>query len=415
MKKTISLLLILALILCLGVPALAEGKLVLPELGSWLGSAGTFLLEGDGSVVYTVTAAGINTLYGYMALLAENYPVELGKIWDTESGAGIAYYFYYTGSEALSLGNPDEQGRPLALLVVYSKNKANDYLIELMFPTDVSFADCGQRYGPAVTYAMPELKQPAAAAVSGPVIPDAWAFFNEEVTHEDEKIENGTSSVFLFDAAHAAAAYEYAELLQNGGFGLTLTDTAGQDWSDGSATRYYFFDCAGQDVAPVENYVPTVSDFRHAAVLLKINDWLDSCTVAIRFSEDLTVTDTGDRCSVTGLADQQEGLAGPMGGKGSRSGDADYTMRVGERLQLDCPRKFGANTEQFRWAVDEGADLVSLDGEISASATVTALAPGRVVVSVVYDHSYDTTDILTGNPTYGFAAPTYYFIIEITG
>lgn len=413
MKRWFSLILVLVLCLGLGVPALADGELVLPELGSWLGSAGTFLFEGDGSVTYTVTDAGINTLYGYMTLLAENYPVELGKIWDTESGAGIAYYFYYTGSEALSLGNPDEQGRPLALLVVYSQNKAGDYLIELMFPTDVVFADCGQRYDPAVTYAMPELKEPAAAAISGPAIPDAWAFFNEEVTHEDEQLEDGTKVVFEFDPAHSAAAYEYAALLQNGGSGLTLKETVSRDRSEGG-TYYYLFDCPGQDAAQITDYID--GTHRSGAVILQINDWPDWgwCDVIIQYSKDLTVADTGERSSVTGLVDQQEGLAGPMGGKGSRSGDADYTMRVGDRLQLDCPRKFGANTEQFRWAVDEGADLVSLDGEISASTTVTALAPGRAVVSVVYDHSYDTTDILTGNPTYGFDAPTYYFIIEIT-
>ena len=207
------------------------------------------------------------------------------------------------------------------------------------------------------------------------------------------------------------------DLLENGGFGLTLTDTVGQEWSNGDSTHYYFFDCPGQDVAPVEDYVPDVRDDVSGAVLLQINDWPSYgwCDVIIQYSEDLTVVDTGDRSSVTGLVDQGEALAGPMGGKGSRTGNADYTMRVGESLRLDCPRRFGANTEQFRWAVDEGADLVSLEGEISASATVTALAPGRAVVSVVYDHSYDTTDVLTGNDTYGFAAPTYYFIIEITG
>ncbi len=255
---------------------------------------------------------------------------------------------------------------------------------------------------------------PAAETVSGPVIPDAWAFFNEEITHEDKNIDNGTQVLFMFDSDHAAAAYEYADLLQNGGFGLTLTGMLSreQDRSIPSGTYYYIFDYP--DAAQIEDYFN--GNYRHGAVTLKINDWPDYgwCEVAIQFSDDLTVADTGDRCSVTGLADHKEALAGPMGGKGPRTGDADYTMRVGESLRLDCPRKFGANTEQFRWAVDEGADLVSLEGEISASATVTAKAPGRVVVSVVYDHSYDTTDVLTGNDTYGFAAPTYYFIIEIT-
>lgn len=249
----------------------------------------------------------------------------------------------------------------------------------------------------------------------GPIIPDAWAFFNEEVTHEDKSIENGTQVLFMFDSDHAKAAYEYVDLLKNGGFGLTLTGiwSREQDRSMPDGTHYYYFDSDGLDEGLLEPYGNGSPGT--CAVVVHINDWPDyGCEVAIQFSDDLTVVDTGDRCSVTGLADHKEALAGPMGGKGPRSGDADYTMRVGDSLQLDCPRKFGANTEQFRWAVDEGADLVSLKGEISSSCTVTAQAPGRVVVSVVYDHSYDTTDVLTGNDTYGFAAPTYYFIIEIT-
>ena len=254
----------------------------------------------------------------------------------------------------------------------------------------------------------------AAETVSGPVIPDAWSFFNEEVTHDDEKIENGTQAVFSFGQDHAAAAYEYVDLLENGGFGLTLTGTLNEDRSKGGGYYNYYFDSDGLDeglIDPAARGAPET-----CAVHVHINDWPDAglCEVTIRFSEGLTVVDAGERCSVTGLVDLREYKSGPMGGEGPRTGDADYTMRVGESLQLDCPRRFGANTEQFRWAVDEGADLVSLEGEISASCTVTAKAPGRAVVSVVYDHSYDTTDILTGNDTYGFAAPTYYFIIEIT-
>ena len=257
---------------------------------------------------------------------------------------------------------------------------------------------------------------PAAAdTVSGPVIPDAWSFFNEEVTHEDESIENGMQAVFVFDQDHVAAAYEYVDLLENGGFGLTLTGTMIKDRSKGGGYYDYYFDSDGLDEGLLEPSARGAPET--CAVHVHINDWPDSglCELAIRFSASLTVVDTDDRSSVTGLVDLREYKSGPMGGKGPRTGDADYTMRVGESLRLDCPRRFGANTEQFRWAVDEGADLVSLEGEISASATVTALAPGRVVVSVVYDHSYDTTDVLTGNDTYGFAAPTYYFIIEITG
>lgn len=446
MKRRLSLVLALALCLVLGAPALAADEPALPDPAAWLGSMAKQVETGRDElqcelVTCELAEGAANAVMGYLDLLLDaRFHLELtGKI-TTNWGTLKHYGFRYTGdSGAVST---DEH----LVSVQYGRGK-----LELHYPTGFILTDGGDRFDPSVSYQEPDgydanaaaletaadifgeldatpvptsapvtpaptaASAPAAdsAAVSGPVIPDAWAFFNQEVTHEDEKIENGTRSLFQFDPAHAAAAYEYVELLQNGGFGLTLTDTFRRDRSQGG-TYHYIFDCPGRDVAQIRDHFDGA--YRSGAVILQINDWPDYgwCDVVIRFSEDLTVTDAGDRSSVTGLADRMEALSGPMGGKGPRSGDADYTMRVGESLQLDCPRRFGANTEQFRWAVDEGADLVSLTGEISASATVTALAPGRVVVSVVYDHSYDTTDILTGNPTYGFDAPTYYFIIEIT-
>ena len=94
--------------------------------------------------------------------------------------------------------------------------------------------------------------------------------------------------------------------------------------------------------------------------------------------------------------------------------DYEYAMQVGETLQLDCPRRFSALSEQYRWEVIEGDNLISLSGEISASCTITAKGAGAARVQVTYDHSYYQDDVLTGNQGYGFAAPTYEFYIEIT-
>lgn len=170
----------------------------------------------------------------------------------------------------------------------------------------------------------PGTTEPADAGI----LPDAWAFFNREVTHGDMEIDNGKRAVFRFEPDGVSAAYEYASLLQSKRFGLKLTDA----WSDGSGgdmTHYYIFDYggAGED-AEVESYAG--GDLRYGDVILRIDDWPGQgwCEVSICFSDALTVADTGERSYVTGLRDTGSGgSTGPMGSAASDSAGGSPTPR----------------------------------------------------------------------------------------
>ena len=164
---------------------------------------------------------------------------------------------------------------------------------------------------------------PAAGVTSGDgILPDAHAFFNEEPTHSEESITDGTMAVFTVKPEYAAAAYEYVELLKSGRFGLALNHTNNNDDSD--RTTEYVFDYTGsRDVDEVSIYSPTVSTYEYGAVIIRINDWPSYgwCTMDIWFSDDLTVEDTGDRCTVTGIVDRRNnGFSGPLGSGGHSSG-----------------------------------------------------------------------------------------------
>ena len=154
------------------------------------------------------------------------------------------------------------------------------------------------------------------------ILPDAHAFFNGELIHTEEDITNGMMAVFSVKQEYAAAAYEYVELLNSGRFGLTLRQTITDEHNASDLTTEYFFDYTGsRDVDQVSLY--TNSKDVYGAVIVRVNDWpkWGWCEISIRFSDDLTVADTGDRCSITGLVDDTEnGGSGPMGGGYSSSG-----------------------------------------------------------------------------------------------
>ncbi len=191
-----------------------------------------------------------------------------------------------------------------------------------------------------------------AAAAPAPeadnILPDAHAFFNGELTHSEESITNGTHAVFSIKQAYASAAYEYADLLQSGRFGLTLTKSWDTD-AGGGKSSYYLFDCGsiGED-QQIKDYADGA--YRYGDVILQINDWprYGWCEIAIRFSDGLTVADTGDRCTISGIVDHLEhGVSGPMGGGSSgddSSGggiDWDDDDDGGTSLRIACPKCHG--------------------------------------------------------------------------
>ena len=244
-------------------------------------------------------------------------------------------------------------------------------------------------------------------------LPDPYYFWSELLTHsQEDEITGGKQAVYRLEAQDMDAAYEYVDRLESGRFPVELTQCEMKDMGKGDTTIYYVFAYTGsEDVGEISKYAAGTGDL-YGALIVKLNDWpaFGGCEMTVSFADGLTFADTGDRAAADVIG-WEGGSLGPIGG-GVFSGDGSI-ISVGQSIKLDCPRRFGANSEQFRWSVLEGEDLVSLDGTISASCTVTALKPGKAIVQVVYDHSYDQADVLTGNKGYGFAAPTYYFEIEI--
>ena len=166
---------------------------------------------------------------------------------------------------------------------------------------------------------------PAAGVTSGDgILPDAHAFFNEEPTHSEESITDGTMAVFTVKPEYAAAAYEYVELLKSGRFGLALSQTFNKEYPDSDLTTEYVFGYTGsRDVDEVSTYSTLESTYENGAVIIRVNDWpgMGWCEMTIWFSDDLTVEDTGDRCTVTGIVDDQVGdFSGPLGSGGYSSG-----------------------------------------------------------------------------------------------
>ena len=180
---------------------------------------------------------------------------------------------------------------------------------------------------------------PAAdsAPVTGPVIPDAFAFFNQEVSHSDELQGRMMQCNFIFDPDHIAAAYEYMDLLQNGGFGLVQTGSSEGTTRD---TMYYAFDYTGS------GSVNKISAGKMTgAVIVQVNDFYmyGFCDFFIYYSTDMTVADTGDRCSVTGLVDWRNysKSTGPMGSGAAEGGGGSS----GGGLSLGSGTDYGSSLE----------------------------------------------------------------------
>ncbi len=254
-------------------------------------------------------------------------------------GSGQEACYTYTGGESVGKVRSSYSLTRCDLTVCLMLPQDGDGFIELIwgdgFPMDIAPYDTGieRVYYMTDSEDVGEIvSTDAAETVSTPVptpvtsgdgiLPDAHAFFNGELIHTEEDITNGTKAVFSVKQEYAAAMYEYVDLLNSGRFGLTLRQTITDEHSGSDMTYEYFFDYTGsRDVDQVSLY--TNSDYVYGAVIVRVNDWpkWGWCEMSIDFSDDLTVADTGDRCSITGLVDDTEnGFSGPMGGGYSSPG-----------------------------------------------------------------------------------------------
>ena len=253
-------------------------------------------------------------------------------------GSGQEACYTYTGGESVGTVRGSYSLTRCNLTVCLMLPQDGDGVIELLwgdgFPMDIAPYDTGiervyymtdsEDVGEIVsTDAAETVSTPAPTPVTSGdgILPDAHAFFNGELIHTEEDITNGTKAVFSVKQEYAAAMYEYVDLLNSGRFGLTLTKSWDTD-AGGGKTSYYLFDCGsiGED-RQLKDYADGA--YRYGDVILQINNWprYGGCSLGIDFSDDLTVADTGDRCSITGLVDDTEnGFSGPMGGGYSSPG-----------------------------------------------------------------------------------------------
>ena len=319
MKKLAAL--VLAVVICLapGAPALAAGAVLIPDPAALMGEyvqsayyedydyAGD---EGAKMVSLSVDVAAWDRVQEYLDQLEQTVPeLEAADFTDTDGEDGytaVVSYIYNGGARPGTVTSPrtDVVCNVCVMLVINHWSDDTFYL-------DVY-------YGSGIGLAQGGAPAPAASAVTSGdgILPDAHAFFDGELTHSEESITNGTKAVFSVEQEYAAAAYEYVELLKSGRFGLSLAQTLTDDHSGADLTTVYVFDYTGSgDVDPVSLY----TDGRdvYGAVIVRVNDWPEWgwCEMSIRFSDGLTVADTGDRCTVTGLVDDTDnGFSGPMGG-----------------------------------------------------------------------------------------------------
>ncbi len=368
MKKLISLILALALCLALAAPAMAiqdEDELFEPLewFGNWPDDGELIdwdFYEDDENasalLLYFVTEpqTGVDLFQIYTDQL--NECDDLRCIAEKQFDSGFSgsdndtdreILYRYTGKEDVGTVTALQSGKNCDF-AVHQVWLDGDYLVLILawgenFPIEVD-PDGSDETG-------------ASDRDSGGIIlPDAWAFFNEEVNHTDSIVTNGRATYFSLIPEDSAACYEYIDLLMSDRFGFTLTDTMEKSYGRFGKTTYYFFDYPGIEEEKV--VTKTVDDREVAAALtVQIQDWSSWCEMFIRFSDALTVTDTGDRCTVTGLEEwSAQDSDGPMGSAVSQPDSTSYeepdvTARPSETssdghwewqtVEKDCPSCVG--------------------------------------------------------------------------
>lgn len=82
----------------------------------------------------------------------------------------------------------------------------------------------------------------------------------------------------------------------------------------------------------------------------------------------------------------------------SSGADGEYTVYVGESLEIDCGREFDSTYNLYSWEITEGASLAELSGEINQACRITAKKEGTVKVRVTYEYGIKEPDVLTDIP-----------------
>ncbi|MCD7806888.1 MAG: hypothetical protein LUH19_06050 [Lachnospiraceae bacterium] len=76
--------------------------------------------------------------------------------------------------------------------------------------------------------------------------------------------------------------------------------------------------------------------------------------------------------------------------------DGEYTIYVGESIEITGPWESGAGHSLWTWEYLEGSQFSELTGTTSQTCTLTGNKAGDVRVKVTYDYSVSEPDVLTG-------------------
>ncbi len=93
------------------------------------------------------------------------------------------------------------------------------------------------------------------------------------------------------------------------------------------------------------------------------------------------------------------------------SGDADYTIRVGETLEITGPSAFGANYSLWTWSYESGSEYSELHDTVGQTCTLVARKAGTVRLTVLYEYSLTEYDLLGNLRKVGHTQTKEYTIL----
>ncbi len=99
------------------------------------------------------------------------------------------------------------------------------------------------------------------------------------------------------------------------------------------------------------------------------------------------------------------------GGDVVNSADADYTIKVGETLEITGPSKFGANYSLWTWSYESGSECSELHDTVGQTCTLIARKAGTVRLNVFYEYSVTEYDILGNLSSVGHTQTEEYTIL----
>ena len=76
--------------------------------------------------------------------------------------------------------------------------------------------------------------------------------------------------------------------------------------------------------------------------------------------------------------------------------DDEFTLRVGQSLNITGPHEFDATTNRWAWEFIQNPSLATLEGDVAQTCTITARSAGDLRVRVTYRYSIKEPDVLTG-------------------